>query len=511
MARHIIHTQRLELNYAKEELARADQNRWGEIYEKELLPVMEEIFDRYEQNGFHLRLDRLDLNLGSIPPSLDIDILKSRLKNQLEDQLAVSLDKKLKGKDFEKRSQDSNDTSSPSDEESHSTWELFIHLLRYGSRPWWSSTTKKPSLKTVLQDLIEAESQKLIEFLEQKKLSSQEWKRLNQVLDFQNTYDLLSLHSPHFSINARRLYSACRKLLVNNWLTKDQLEELLIEFFMMDLKPFSEKSEEEIREFSAAIFKPDLETNSDFFIHLMAWLLSKKTPEMTAPKIREVGKELLTKSRTYGFYRSWSSTGERRESLLKKFTEAYLQYSKQKIKEKPKRLDTPKPQDDEVFIVSNAGLVILGPFLKHFFSNLGYLEDKNFKDQSSQERAALLLQNLVDPNAEYAEEDLLLNKILCGIPIHQAIPIKASFSDAEKEESMALLESVAHHWEALKTTSGPAMAKGFFPREGSIRIIDSGFKLQVNRLSFDILIDRLPWAISIIKLPWMDETLITEW
>ena len=92
----MIHTQRLELNYAKEELARADQNRWGEIYEKELLPVMEEIFDRYEQNGIHLRLDRLDLNLGSIPPNLDLDILKSRLKNQLEDQLAVSLDKKTK-------------------------------------------------------------------------------------------------------------------------------------------------------------------------------------------------------------------------------------------------------------------------------------------------------------------------------------------------------------------------------------------------------------------------------
>lgn len=511
MARHIIHTQRLELSYAEEELARADQNRWGEIYEKELLPVMEEIFDRYEQNGFHLRLDRLDLNLGSIPPSLDLDILKSRLKNQLEDQLAVSLDKKLKGKDFEKRSQDSNDTSSPSDEERHSTWELFIHLLRYGSRPWWSSTSKKPSLKTVVQELIDAESPKLIEFFEQKNFSFQEWNRLIQVLDFQKTYDLLSLLSPHFSNNARRLYSACKKLLVNSWLTKDQLEDLLIEFFVMDLKPFSEKSEEEIRKFFAAIFKPDLETNSDFFIHMIAWILSKRAPEMTATKIRGVGEELLTKSQTYGFFRSWSSTRQRRESLLNKFTEAYLQYSDQRVKEKPKKLDSPKPQDDEIFIVSNAGLVILAPFLKHFFSNLGYLEDKNFKDQSSQERAALLLQYLVDPSTEYAEEDLLLNKILCGIPIHQAIPIKASLSDAEKEESMALLESVAHHWKALKTTSGPALAKGFFPREGSIRKIDSGYKLQINRSAIDILIDRLPWAISIIKLPWMDQTLITEW
>ena len=118
--------------------------------------------------------------------------------------------------------------------------------------------------------MIEAESPKLIEALKQKNFTSQEWIRLIQVLDFQKTYDLLSLHNPHFSVNARRLYSACRKLLVNNWLTKDQLEELLIEFFMMDLNPFSEKSEEEIRKFSAAIFKPDLETNSDFFIHLMA-------------------------------------------------------------------------------------------------------------------------------------------------------------------------------------------------------------------------------------------------
>ncbi|WP_026946706.1 contractile injection system tape measure protein [Algoriphagus marincola] len=509
MSRHVIHTQRLELDYKNEEYARTDQNRWAAIYEQELLPVIEEVFDDHERKGIHLRITKLDLNLGRISPSLDLDILRDRLKKKLIDELSISADKKAKGNGIE--SPDNSEIKTDEDSEKQNTWELFIHLLQYGVRPWWATYSGQNTLKKTLQKLLESEDSKLLAFLNSKEFTMQEWERLKNSLDFQTTYELLSLYSPHFSGNVRRIHSLFKKLLVNQWLSLEKLEEHLIHFLLLEFRPIASDTDLELRKYSSRFFKNDSGNESDFFIHLMAWLLAKNNLSFQSQEIERVAEELLKKGLTLGLFRKKQSTSVSKKVLLQRFIHAYQQYSKKPNNLISEKITGPSVDDEAVFTVSNAGLVLLAPFLKHFFAQVGYLSEKEFKNHKSQYQAALLLQFLLNPSTEYAEEELILNKILCGIPLHDPIPVKAEFSDFEKVECRTLLDSVAHHWSALKSTSGDFMAKGFLPRKGSIRPADGGFKLQIERLSIDILVDRLPWAISIIKLPWMDQTLITEW
>ena len=166
---------------------------------------------------------------------------------------------------------------------------------------------------------------------------------------------------------------------------------------------------------------------------------------------------------------------------------------------------------DETILISNSGLVLTAPFLPFLFKGLGLIENKQFVSPESQNRAVLLLQALVDDSFSYEESDLLLNKILCGLEPSEPIEVSFSPAETEKEEIKNLLEAMVSQWTALKSTSGESMAKGFFPREGSLKRVSKGYQLTVPRISVDILLNRLPWAISIIKLPWMNETLFTEW
>ena len=166
---------------------------------------------------------------------------------------------------------------------------------------------------------------------------------------------------------------------------------------------------------------------------------------------------------------------------------------------------------DETILISNCGLVLTAPFLPFFFEELGLVEKKQFVSKASQNRAALLLQLLVEDSFSYKESDLMLNKILCGIEPTEPITVSFLPSEINKEEIKSLLEAMVGHWKALKSTSGSSMAQAFFKREGSLKRVSKGHQLTISRISIDILLNHLPWAISSIKLPWMNETLFTEW
>jgi hypothetical protein len=178
---------------------------------------------------------------------------------------------------------------------------------------------------------------------------------------------------------------------------------------------------------------------------------------------------------------------------------------------KDKKTLSEKLELDETFPISNSGLVLAAPYLPYFFKGLGLVENKEFISKEAQNRGVLLIQALLDDSHAYEESDLLLNKILCGMSPSEPIEVNFSPTKLETEEIKNLLDAMVARWTALKSTSGAAMAKGFFRREGSLRRIDKGYQLMIPRISIDILLNRLPWTISIIKLPWMEETLYTEW
>jgi hypothetical protein len=161
-------------------------------------------------------------------------------------------------------------------------------------------------------------------------------------------------------------------------------------------------------------------------------------------------------------------------------------------------------------MVGNAGLILLHPFLQKLFSHLQLLDDNGDFRSGKASKAIQLLQYLSSGKEDEPEFKMILNKILCGVPIHFPIG-KIGVTSNEKEACEELLRAVINHWSALKNTSPAALQNMFLLREGKLEFNSDTWKLKVAQRTEDILLDRLPWSISRIKTPWMKHWLLTEW
>ncbi len=167
--------------------------------------------------------------------------------------------------------------------------------------------------------------------------------------------------------------------------------------------------------------------------------------------------------------------------------------------------------DDEALYIENAGLVLTWPYLVRFFRHLGLLDSDSFRSQDCRERAVLLLEHLGTGLQEWPEQQLPLNKILCGWPLAEPVARRISISKDELKESEDLLSSIIDNWKTLKRTSVEGLRKSFLQREGRLTQQEDGWHLKVARTGFDVLLDQLPWGIGFVLLPWMGKPLFVEW
>ena len=165
----------------------------------------------------------------------------------------------------------------------------------------------------------------------------------------------------------------------------------------------------------------------------------------------------------------------------------------------------------ESIYIGNAGLVLFHPFFETYFSRTGLMNDGIFKDDGCARRAVLLLQYLATGNTEHAEHELVLNKILCNIPLKEAIPVSFIATETEIEVTRDLLEMVIERWEKLKNTSVEGLQGSFIIRDGMLNFKEDYWSLKVEQRGYDVLLQMLPWAFGYIKTSWMQHNLIVEW
>lgn len=164
----------------------------------------------------------------------------------------------------------------------------------------------------------------------------------------------------------------------------------------------------------------------------------------------------------------------------------------------------------EGIFITQAGLVLLHPFIHTFFRKLELVKDGKFIDETKQERAVCLLHELASSGLAIKEFNLVLAKFLCAWPLHIPIDINIELTEVEKNEANRLLQAAIEQWEILKNTTPLALQETFLQREGKL-MHDGKWLLQVEKNSVDLLLAHLPWMISMIKLPWMKEMLRVEW
>ena len=173
-------------------------------------------------------------------------------------------------------------------------------------------------------------------------------------------------------------------------------------------------------------------------------------------------------------------------------------------------LDSSFSDADELYI-ENAGLVILWPFLGHFFAHVGLLEKKQFKDAAARQRAAGLLQYLATGEASFPEYLLPLNKVLCGMEVTEVFDFGAPLAETEAEECTNLLSAVIAQAPILREMSLSGFRGSFLLRHGVLSTRDGAWLLRVERETYDVVLERFPWSWEWIKLPWMDAPMRVEW
>lgn len=175
-------------------------------------------------------------------------------------------------------------------------------------------------------------------------------------------------------------------------------------------------------------------------------------------------------------------------------------------------LDWDDLADGDAIHVGNAGLVLAGPYLPRLLRMLGLAGDVAFTPpEAAAERGVHLLQAVVDGRGDTAEPLLVLNKLLCGLPLATPVPPAIELTPQELAAIDGMLKAMIQHWRTLGNTSVAGLRETFLQREGRLMRKNDAWHLVVERRPLDVLLDRLPWGFATIKYPWMEQVLHVQW
>ena len=185
---------------------------------------------------------------------------------------------------------------------------------------------------------------------------------------------------------------------------------------------------------------------------------------------------------------------------------------KKKEDKEYRKLGERKPWEftDPIFI-SNAGLIILAPYLGMLFDKCELISDGKFIDAESRYKAVQLLQFAVTGTTVMQEYDLILNRLMCGMDITAPLDLTQIITNEEKEIVVGLLVAVTQHWSALYSSSIESLRVTFLQRDGKLEDENGTYNLKVEQKAYDMLLDQIPWNISKISLSWMNKTLEVLW
>ncbi|GAB5417888.1 MAG: hypothetical protein Crog4KO_23640 [Crocinitomicaceae bacterium] len=161
--------------------------------------------------------------------------------------------------------------------------------------------------------------------------------------------------------------------------------------------------------------------------------------------------------------------------------------------------------------VENAGIIILWPFFRQLFGMLDMIEDDAFVSIAAKIRGIHLLQYMCTGETSHPEHELILNKILCGVPTN--LPIDDSFEISPKEEEVieSMLLGVLANWSRMKDSSVEALRETFMIRSGKISFAEETIDMHVEKKTVDVLFESMPWTFTFVSLPWMKKPLRTIW
>ena len=161
--------------------------------------------------------------------------------------------------------------------------------------------------------------------------------------------------------------------------------------------------------------------------------------------------------------------------------------------------------------INNAGLILFWPFLTRLFEQLSLLKQGTFVNYESRNRAVYILQYLVYNEINFPEYELVLNKLLVGMPPDVHLEPFIELTDYEKDMTKSLLNGLISNWDKVKNSTPEGFQETFLQRKGVLKFKTEEDSLIIEKKGVDVLMHSIPWNFSVIKLAWMKKTLQVKW
>ncbi|MEO6455444.1 MAG: contractile injection system tape measure protein [Ginsengibacter sp.] len=520
VAKNIIRSQTIDVQYNGNAEGFALQEQLGSWCKETFLPALEIMLEEYARDDNYIKIEKIEIETSAIGVGDWQHILLKNIIEKIKDKINSA-----------------TNNAQPDFQAKHNTAEtnfreLLFHFLQYGYFPWWSNIDSKNDFNNQLEECLEKGSIPRAEILillnnqdVRKRIAYQftpkAFAHLIAGLTKSSLQKAEAIMNDVIVIIGSRFLTAANTNISENNFREILLNDLLISpaknVLIISIETWLQQAIA-YNSFQTEIFK-NIKLHSEEFKAIVKKIKEKQQGiiEGETRKKKQPGKKSLDDINLKVEEATKAETAPEHEEEINPVT-IEKQDPEEVIKDKETtninkdKPDLPsKPLDKmllEGIYISNAGLVLLAPFLPRFFENLGIVEKGRF---NSKDLAVAMLQWLVTGKDDYAEFELVLPKILCGIQPEESVIIIPRLPETFKTEGEGLLRSVIEHWSILKNTSIEGLRESFLQRGGKLSMKREEWFLQVEQKPYDMLLEHLPWNISMIRLSWMEWLLRTEW
>lgn len=520
--RHRIGRQVFELQTPSAEAFGQWSRALPELFARSVQPALEQELDRLFPQGAAVQVDRLIIDLGTLPAVNFEQEFSKRLLRQLLDSLpGVSKNDTGSSGTFSSKTTDQAlgyVTLSPEQK----VWDTLRYFLQNGTLPWYAEASLRAAdLEEMLlrTEFFDRAFPTLFREMQQSLGSEQTAMRLAGHFSEAFQHRALSVLLPDVPLVFFKKYKAVL-LEASGMGATGHLQRDFVRLLWSVLAKRSESSAADVlADIAAAVFSQ--QQTSAGATRLVA---SKVAAIPTISPSERTLQKVLVKKLSAAHRSAGSATQARQDdgSLLrntdleKKSDIGNPKHGAAAPAEKPKPGATKRPstqssaQEDSLY-VSLAGAVLLHPFLETFLNELGLLADRNFSSPEAQSLAVYLLGYLASGEYPEPEWNLVVPKLLCGMEPEALLELPPDFLPEWAALADELLQAAIGHWTALGGISPDGLRQTFLQRAGKAVRTDSGWAIYVEQKTEDILLHRLPWGISWVKLPWTDGFMQVYW
>lgn len=529
--RHLVQKQLFNISAPSLSLAQQWESRAGNMLRNVITPCIEQCFNRFASEDEVILLNRMEVDLGI----LSTGISDQQIKEKVEAAVTAALNGLVpasytsaatdpaKPSGAGKQGQESFRNRRLSRHEA--MLECFIHFLVHGTLPWWAEPNKMNRMEwndDWIGQLSAPQYKQIIDTLRRWKHS-----RLRLVQQFSVSFieKLLERYDPERIHKAGLGWSwmeaasgacspALRKVYWEYWASQCIKEDIdvtqliaALTYWLDDHPALKKKLITTILSTSPVERKRAIPAGAvalkELLTKALAGAQQKKYPGLPAAEQR--GDE-----HTPGIP---AATGHpREESAVKGDKTSSAQTAGIKNTTGDDRPESAVDADAGGLYAEAAGLVLLHPFLPELFRTADLWHVEGWATEAAQHTAVLLVTWLAYGHTDLPEYNLIIPKLLCGMPWEETLDVTLPLEDHHRQSGTALLEAVIDHWNVLGNTSADGLREGFLLRTGKVEEKKDGWLITVERKAQDVLIAKLPWGISMIRLPWLQNTgLYVDW